>query len=335
MHAARAVKAYPAPVADAAEESASLVLAGGAKGEKAARLDEVESEGQADRQSVAWLGIVTDEAPEVLTAQLGLEAGVGLVVTYVTTNSPAAKAGLKKNDVLVLFNNQSLVHPAQLRKLVRTQKEGDEVKLTYYRSGKKETVSATLGKRVAGFGLLGDEDGWRGNLQQWKNEFHELPIKEALHEQLNALRQSLGNLKIDQQQVQTEVRHSMQQARKAMQDSLRGLSNVDLGPTRRALEELARSGVSVDDDATVTVRSMGKSSKSIVKADDTGTLVIVANPKLRLTAHDKEGKLLFDGEIQTSEERAKVPQEVMQRVEPLLKRMNPPDAEEAAPKDSE
>src|SRR5207244_203491 len=90
--------------------------------------------------------------------QLGLDPGVGLVVTYVSSNSPAAKVGLQKHDVLVEFEGQSLVLPAQLRKLVQARKEGDSVKLKFYRAGKRETVSATLAKTPPGFRLSDGED---------------------------------------------------------------------------------------------------------------------------------------------------------------------------------
>jgi hypothetical protein len=150
------------------------------------------------------------------------------------------------------------------------------------------------------------------------------------------VRESLGNVKVDQKKVQVEVRRSMEQARQAIQDALRGMSNINLGPVRKALEELAHSGVAVGRDATVTVRSTGKASKSIVQTDDAGTIVLLSHPKLRLTAHDKDGNLIFDGEIQTGEQRSKVPPELWQRVEPLLKKMDdsPSPAEEPEAEDA-
>ena len=72
-----------------------------------------------------WLGVGVEEASEALADQLGLDSGVGLVVTHVSADSPVAKAGLKKNDVLVELEGQALVHPAQLRKLVQARKPGD------------------------------------------------------------------------------------------------------------------------------------------------------------------------------------------------------------------
>ena len=91
-----------------------------------------------------WLGIGSAEASDALDAQLGLHHGEGLVVVEVVTNSPAAKAGLQKNDVLVEFEGQRLVHPIQFRKLLQMKTEGEKVAITFYRAGKKQVASAKL-----------------------------------------------------------------------------------------------------------------------------------------------------------------------------------------------
>src|SRR5882762_7571199 len=59
------------------------------------------SHGKESAKEVTWLGVYTEEASEALGSQLGLKSGEGLLVTYVAADSPAAKAGLQKNDVLV------------------------------------------------------------------------------------------------------------------------------------------------------------------------------------------------------------------------------------------
>lgn len=46
------------------------------------------------------------------------------------------------------------------------------------------------------------------------------------------------------------------------------------------------------------------------------------------TAHDKDGKLVFDGEIDTPEQRAKVPPELWEKVKPLLDKVAPQAEEE-------
>jgi hypothetical protein len=284
------------------------------------RIERAESDETAKPHS--WLGLATEEAPEALNAQLGLEAGVGLVVTYVTPESPAAKAGFQKNDLLISCDGQSLVHPAQFRKLIRVRKEGDPVKLVYYRAGKKDTASALLAARPADLDNA-DDFAPDGAMRELQRQLHDLPVRDALREQLEVIKKSFRDAHVDQEKIRDEVRHSVDEARKAVRNALKSAPEIkaSLEPLRRKLEEFARSGWD-NTDSSVTVRNSGSSSRSIVRTDDSGTIVIVANPKPRLTAHDKEGKLLFDGEIETPEQRAKVPQELWTRVKPLLGKLD-------------
>jgi hypothetical protein len=145
---------------------------------------------------------------------------------------------------------------------------------------------------------------------------------------MKAVKGALGNVKIDTAKVQEEVRRSVEQARKAWREAVRASSNADWAPAVKAYKEFLRSGIDVNNNASVTVRSTGQRAKSVVKADESGTIVLVSNPKPYLTAHDKDGKLLFDGEIDTPEQRAKVPPELWEKVEPLLDKVAPRAEEE-------
>src|SRR4029079_4697959 len=73
---------------------------------------------------VTFLGVETSEVPRVVSEQLGLARGFGLVVDYVVPDGPAAAAGLVQNDILKMFNDQILMQPDQLAKLVRSYQEG-------------------------------------------------------------------------------------------------------------------------------------------------------------------------------------------------------------------
>jgi len=281
------------------------------------------------RRELPWLGLSADEAPEVLTAQLGLEPGVGLVVNYVGEGSPAAKAGLQKNDLLVEFEGQALVHPAQLRKLVQARKEGDLVKLTYYRAGKKETVTTKLATTAVGLGLPGDELAWRGDLRELQRQLRDLPLGEEFQRGMESLRETFRQqLGPEQRRAMTDqARQAIETARRAAREAMQSMTNTGLRELRQALEELERSGVGVSHDARVTVHSSGSEVKTLVQSDDSGTYVLVSNPTPRLTVHGKDGKLLFDGPVDTVEERAKVPREIWEKVEPMLEKLSAkPDA---------
>jgi hypothetical protein len=269
------------------------------------------------RKQVPWLGISTEESTEALSAQLGLGNGVGLVVSYVAPDGPAAKAGLQKNDVLVKFEDQDLVHPAQLRKLVRARKIDEKVSLTYIRAGKKENVSVTLGQTEAGFGFSSEDNLFEGDLHR---QLRELRLGDKLHDHLGILKDSMAGMKIDSAKLRAEIERSLEAAGKTVEDALKQSTNLGrvLEPLGDALRELEKSRVTVNNNATVTVRSGGKSARSIVKSDDAGTIVIVCNPKPHLTAHDATGKLLFDGKIDSKADREKVPADLWKKVEPLL-----------------
>src|SRR6201993_1671850 len=75
---------------------------------------------KAPKVPMTFLGVETSQVPNVVSEQLGLTKGLGLVVDYVVPNSPAASAGVQQNDILKLLNDQILMEPTQLRKLLQT-----------------------------------------------------------------------------------------------------------------------------------------------------------------------------------------------------------------------
>lgn len=293
-----------------------------------------DASGITSRREVAWLGLSAEEASEALNSQLKLGPGVGLVVTYVDPKGPAAKAGLRKNDVLAKLDNQPLVVPAQLRKLVQARAIGDSVLVEFYREGRPESKTIVLEKTIAGFNFLQDSGPLGDRWRDLSVQFQSPEFKDAMREQMKGLHQTITNLKVDKQ-VEAEIRRSMEEAQKVIREALRSATNAGagLGPAEKLLRELSRSRVIVDNHARVLVRSDGHNTKSLVNTDDTGTIVLVRNPKLHLTAHDAEGKLVFDGEIETAEQRGEVPGDLWKKVEPLVEKMDrpvPPEATENA-----
>ncbi|PYJ23106.1 MAG: hypothetical protein DME99_03820, partial [Verrucomicrobia bacterium] len=90
---------------------------------------------KAPKIPVTFIGVETSQVPSVVSEQLGLAKGLGLVVDYVAPDSPAAAAGIQPNDILKMLNDQILIEPSQLRKLLQTYSEGTDVTLTILRKG--------------------------------------------------------------------------------------------------------------------------------------------------------------------------------------------------------
>src|SRR4029077_1872400 len=96
---------------------------------------------------VTYLGVETSDVPRVVSEQLGLAKGFGLVVDYVVPDGPAAAAGVQQNDIIKMLNDQILTDPDQLSKLVRSFSEGTTVTLTLLRKGKEEKANVKLVKK--------------------------------------------------------------------------------------------------------------------------------------------------------------------------------------------
>src|SRR5262252_2105791 len=108
---------------------------------------------------VTYLGVETSDVPRVVSEQLGLPRGFGLVVDYVVPDGPAAAAGVQQNDILKMLNDQILTEPDQLSKLIRSFSEGTTITLTVLRKGKEEKIGVKLSKKE----VSERSDMWHGH----------------------------------------------------------------------------------------------------------------------------------------------------------------------------
>ncbi len=98
-------------------------------------------------EKVTYAGVNVGEVPEVVSKHLPIPRGMGLVVMEIVKGSPAEKAGIRKDDILLRFDDQLLASQDQLRKLTRSRKTGDKVALTLMQEGKEKAVELVLGER--------------------------------------------------------------------------------------------------------------------------------------------------------------------------------------------
>jgi hypothetical protein len=250
---------------------------------------------KAPKVPMTFLGVETSQVPDVVSEQLGLSKGLGLVVEYVQPNSPAAQAGVQQNDILKTLNEQILIEPSQLRKLLQTFAEGTDVTLTILRKGQEQKVTVKLSKKEVPQRhsmMLGGDHDWdfddTGDLgEEMKG------LKEHLKEQLG--------------ETQRGIREAAMKAREA---------------ARRAREEARRAGKEIrmlsTDNGSITATKIDLSKAQVVFSDDHGEMKLQnMNGKKFLTAKDAQGKLLFSGPVETKEDLDKVPADVRQRYEKL------------------
>jgi serine protease Do len=95
------------------------------------------------------LGVSIQEVTRELADQFHLPANKGALISQVSKDSPAEKAGLKAGDVVVRFNGRAVTDTGQLRNMVASAAPGSKASIVVIRNGKEESFTATIGKMTA------------------------------------------------------------------------------------------------------------------------------------------------------------------------------------------
>jgi hypothetical protein len=128
---------------------------GGAKsGSSAVEAAAPEEEGEAGEsasaptptpsEGVGYLGVVLGESPD--------EEGV--LVQRVANDSPAERAGIEADDIIVAVDDEKVNEPDDLVDIVRDAGPGAELTLTVMRDGDEQDIDVTLGERPGPLGEL-------------------------------------------------------------------------------------------------------------------------------------------------------------------------------------
>ena len=100
--------------------------------------------------NTAYIGVTVGPITPALQQQDHLTPSTGALVLSVQTGSPAEKAALQVDDVIVSLNGAAVTSPSDLHAAIHPLKPGDRVALGIYRGSTKMTVDVTLGTLPAG-----------------------------------------------------------------------------------------------------------------------------------------------------------------------------------------
>ncbi|MFA5073680.1 MAG: trypsin-like peptidase domain-containing protein [Nitrospirota bacterium] len=104
-------------------------------------LPSIKEKGKPD---MGWLGVEAQPLTPDLAAALGLPEPMGALVTRVTKDGPAEKAGLKRGDVIVELDGKKILIPAELPRMVAFGHINKAVTLKVIRQSKTILLKAII-----------------------------------------------------------------------------------------------------------------------------------------------------------------------------------------------
>ncbi|MBS1112558.1 MAG: serine protease MucD [Nitrospirae bacterium] len=104
-------------------------------------MDQLIQKGKVTR---GWIGVSIQELTPELAQQFGLKKSKGALVSDVVKDSPAAKAGIVRGDIIIQFNGKEVKDVSSLRNLVAQSKAGSAISLKILRGGKELTVQVDI-----------------------------------------------------------------------------------------------------------------------------------------------------------------------------------------------
>jgi serine protease Do len=112
-----------------------------------------------------FLGVYGEDINNENMGRYRLNQARGVGITRVITDSPAEKAGLRKDDVILRFDGENVTSVRKLNRLVSEIAPDQSVKITISRNGSEQELTATIGKRLNSSSardlLSGDPKVWK------------------------------------------------------------------------------------------------------------------------------------------------------------------------------
>lgn len=283
----------------------------------------------------AYLGVVTAPVPPQLRAQLELPEGMGLSVEAVADDSPAAKAGIRRYDVLKKFNDQMLCAQEQLSVLVKAAGKDAKVSLVFLRGGREQDVTVTMGEHD-------EPDGGKAQFSingvpGLSVEVHDLEkilkegaaggfLAEALGRVLGSDAPKVGAAGI--QQNWDELRKRNEQRNKELEAQVDAAMKKAQEAAKKAREAAEQAGAAGSARAQVFSFYPGAQSQSVVTmVDGDGTVEISdSNGKRSVKIRDASGREIHSGALNTEADHDAVPEKFRAKVKEAESRIKTPPA---------
>ncbi|MGQ9672769.1 MAG: PDZ domain-containing protein [Candidatus Aminicenantales bacterium] len=164
-----------------------------------------------------YIGVYLEAINKELLEFFGVKEESGLLVSRVTKDGPAAKAGIRVGDVIVRVDGKKVDSVDELSRIIQDKKKGDQVKIELVRDKKSVTVEVEVDEEERqrlgwDFGL--SREAWEDFSRQLEQQYEK---SRGLYEELN--QESLERMKKMGEELREQVKKLQEEASKVYEKS--------------------------------------------------------------------------------------------------------------------
>ena len=103
-----------------------------------------------DTESDSYIGVSIQNLNDQLGSYFGVTDGNGVLITEVSKDSPAEKAGLKAGDVVLAVDRRKVESSEDLQGAIASKKKGDLITVNVLRNKEKRDIKVEVGEDTGG-----------------------------------------------------------------------------------------------------------------------------------------------------------------------------------------
>lgn len=248
------------------------------------------NEGRAESETGAklpFIGLSTAEVPDMVAEHLGISDSAGVIIRTVCPDSPAEKAGLSVNDIILSIDGAPVGDPDAFSEEIRSHKAGDKLNLEIIRKGKPDKAEVTLTERPAELGAHLAPDSFLEGLPRTQAD----RLRELMEQQMQGFGMSSPGISPDQE---------FDKAFRMMRERMNRAFENEIPP----LTQDGDGGIRFQQNSTIRV--MDNEGSVEVKSSDGDTNV---------TVRDTANNIVWQGSWNTDKDKEAAPPDVRERID--------------------
>lgn len=241
--------------------------------------------------TLPFIGLATAAVPDMVSDHLDLAHGTGVIIRTIAPGSPAEKAGLSVNDIILSIGETAVGNPEAVSSAIRERKAGDRIAIDLIHKGKPAKVEVTLSERPSDEISGITQDPMLDGLPK----AHADRLRDLIEKNLGAFGNSgLDGAVFPDGQLEESLRMMRDQMNRAMGDGL-PQTRPDKG-----------GGISFQQNSTARMM------------DNEGSIEIQSSSgDTEVTVRDEKNETVWSGPWNSEKEKSAAPDNIRKRIEKL------------------